>query len=68
MKTAVVCQTLVKFNMFTFFISYTMPFIVFSLNEWAENTKKVGHFQSGGEGGRGKTTLRRNSGTKVKWS
>ena len=48
MKTAVVCQTLVKFNMFTFFISYTMPFIVFSLNEWAENTKRWAIFRAGG--------------------
>ena len=38
MKPAVVCQFLGKFGMFTFFISYTMFFIVFSLNEWAEQT------------------------------
>ena len=38
MKPAVVCQALGKCGMFTFFISYTIFFIVFSLNEWAEQT------------------------------
>ena len=36
-KAAVVCQPPSKFGMFTFFVSYTMPFILFCFLNWREN-------------------------------